>query len=120
MGPLTAAPVVLLKTSNDSLTHSTNCVAPTAPLVSGGAEFTLNPGNPLPSPSKFRPDVTVVAAVTGPDCTIGSPPLITGPCGCTSRKGLSCKGPFAACPSCIVMTGCETPCSPKLTSGLNC
>src|SRR5260370_17543636 len=55
MGPSCRAPVLLSKTAKDSLTHWTYCVAPTAPLVSGGAEFTEKLGNPLPRPSKLSP-----------------------------------------------------------------
>src|SRR5215831_18679399 len=59
VGPITVAPVVLSKTSKVTFTHSTNWVAPTAPLVSGGTK-----GPPLATvscalmPSKFRPRAT--------------------------------------------------------------
>jgi hypothetical protein len=36
-GPYTGVPVVLSNTARPTLTVSTNCVAPTAPLLSGGA-----------------------------------------------------------------------------------
>src|SRR5215469_1554146 len=73
VGPMTVAPVVLSKTSNVTFTHSTNWVAPTAPLVSGGTK-----GPPLATvscalmPSKFRPKATPSAPdgvlATGSDC----------------------------------------------------
>src|SRR6266853_2386852 len=48
-GPITEAPVVLLKTWKPSLTICTYCVAPTSPLVSGGAQLHATPGNATPS-----------------------------------------------------------------------
>src|SRR5215467_7428991 len=63
VGPATNAPVDLLKTANELLTHWTNCVAPTAPLVSGGALFTVKPRLPLPRPS--NPRLTVGASAAG-------------------------------------------------------
>src|SRR5438309_8558765 len=48
-GPITEAPVVLLKTWKPSLTIWTYCVAPTSPLVSGGAQLHDTPGNGMPS-----------------------------------------------------------------------
>src|SRR5439155_23984087 len=42
-GPMRRAPVVLSKTANDSFTHCTTCVAPTARFVSGGAALGTNP-----------------------------------------------------------------------------
>src|SRR3984893_12086586 len=47
-GPITEAPVVLLKTWNPSLTICTYCVAPTSPLVSGGAQLHATPGKKMP------------------------------------------------------------------------
>src|SRR5713226_5405827 len=47
------APVDLLKMAKEVFTHCTYCVAPTVPLVSGGAQVTLKPYWPLPSPSKL-------------------------------------------------------------------
>src|SRR6266566_4190460 len=47
-GPITEAPVVLLKTWKPSLTICTYCVAPTSPLVSGGAQLHATPGNEMP------------------------------------------------------------------------
>src|SRR5689334_7676227 len=103
VGPITGAPVVLSKTSKVTFTHSTNWVAPTAPLVSGGTK-----GPPLATvscalmPSKFRPTLTpsvpdgVLAA--GSDCedtsgaradlacVVCAPPDFAA--GITSRKGL--------------------------------
>src|SRR5262249_56960921 len=56
-GPNTIAPVVLLNTARSVLTVSTTWLGPTAALVSGGAELTVNvppgPVTPLPMPSKF-------------------------------------------------------------------
>src|SRR5207244_5369992 len=51
-GPSTDAPVALLKTWKPSLTICTYWVAPTSPLVSGGAQLQATPGNPMPL--KFR------------------------------------------------------------------
>src|SRR5262245_19009375 len=48
-GPRTEAPVVLLKTWKPSLTIWTYCVAPTSPVVSGGAQSHPTPGNGIPS-----------------------------------------------------------------------
>src|SRR5260370_19329322 len=53
VGPEISAPVLLLKIANEVFTHCTYCVAPTVPLVSGGAPVTLKPYWPLPSPSKL-------------------------------------------------------------------
>src|SRR6266567_1851695 len=47
-GPITEAPVVLLKTWKPSLTICTYCVAPTSPLVSGGAQLHATPGKGMP------------------------------------------------------------------------
>src|SRR5258707_15721338 len=103
MGPSNLTPELLTKTAKDSLAPWTFCVAPTAPLVSGGAEFTEKLGNPLPRPSKVSPpgarEVLLVAKL---DWTTGSlePPPPPGlpllPPG-TARKGLSCLGP-SDCP----------------------
>src|ERR1700688_4535768 len=66
VGPSTGAPVTLSKTSNVTLTHSTNCVAPTAPFVSGGTK-----GPPLATvsaalrPSKLCPTITLTGAPVG-------------------------------------------------------
>ena len=47
-GPKTTAPVVLLKTANSEFTACRYWVAPTAPIVSGGAELTVNvPAGPV-------------------------------------------------------------------------
>src|SRR5262249_41770959 len=70
-GPKSTAPVALSKTANDVLTHCTYCVAPTAPLVSGGALVTLNPGRPTPTPSKLIPAVVPTSGV-GPVWPSGS------------------------------------------------
>ena len=53
------APVDLLKTAKEVLTHCTYWVAPAAPLVSGGAPVAEKPGNPTPTPSKLRPGVVL-------------------------------------------------------------
>src|SRR6267154_160172 len=53
VGPAIRAPLDLLKMANEVFTHCTYCVAPTVPLVSGGAPVTLNPYWPLPNPSKL-------------------------------------------------------------------
>src|SRR5258708_32094373 len=97
MGPSSRAPVVLSKTAKDSLTHWTYCVAPTAPLVSGGAEFTEKLGKPLPRPSKLSP-VAREPLVANVDWTTGSlepppPPGLPLLAPGTARKGLSCLGP---------------------------
>src|SRR6185436_8523398 len=52
IGPRTEPPVLLSKTWSPSFTICTYCVAPTSPLVSGGAQLQATPGNPIPS--KFR------------------------------------------------------------------
>src|SRR5262245_65563633 len=61
-GPNTGVPV-LLKMAKSVFTTSTTWLGPTAPLVSGGAEFTTNvpagPVKPCPTPSKLA---TVVGA----------------------------------------------------------
>src|SRR5258708_1687056 len=96
--PLSSVPMLLSKTAKDSLTHWTYCVAPTAPLVSGGAEFTEKLERPLPRPSKLRPVVRKPLLVKEVDWTTGSlePPPPPGlpllPPG-TARNGLSCLGP---------------------------
>ena len=54
VGPAMSAPVVLLNMAKDEFTDWRYCVAPTAPLVSGGAPFTVNPYWALPRPSKLR------------------------------------------------------------------
>src|SRR5258705_3763759 len=59
VGPATSAPVVLLKMANDWFTHCTYCVAPTAPLVSGGALVTEKLYCPAPKPSKLVPTTGV-------------------------------------------------------------
>src|SRR5215813_4730328 len=69
VGPATRAPVALSKTAKEEFTHCTYWVAPIAPLVSGGAEFTVKPGKPEPTPSKPRFSVGAsgdVAALNGP------------------------------------------------------
>src|ERR1700682_5291775 len=55
VGPATRAPVTLSKTAKPALTHCTYCVAPTAPLVSGGEKSRRNPYCPWPHPSIFKP-----------------------------------------------------------------
>src|SRR5258708_38126365 len=63
VGPETLAPVVLLKTANEEFTHCTYWVAPTAPLVSGGALLTGKPREGLPSPSTLTPEAVGAARV---------------------------------------------------------
>src|SRR3954454_11348350 len=53
VGPEISAPLLLLNIANDVFTHCTYCVAPTVPLVSGGAPGTLYPYRPGPRPSKL-------------------------------------------------------------------
>src|SRR5713101_9467597 len=53
VGPAMRAPLDLLKIAKEVFTHCTYWVAPTVPLVSGGAPVTLKPYWPLPSPSKL-------------------------------------------------------------------
>src|SRR5258708_24234925 len=65
VGPETLAPVVLLKTANEEFTHCTYWVAPTAPLVSGGALLTVKPREALPSPSTLTPEAVGAARVGG-------------------------------------------------------
>src|SRR5450759_1220756 len=62
MGRPISAPVVLLKTAYAVFTHWTYCVAPTAPIVSGGAQQPA-PAPHTPTPSKLRP---LVVATAGP------------------------------------------------------
>ena len=55
VGPSTHEPIVLSNTAKASLTACTYWLAPTAPVVSGGAYLRLNeplgPENPFPTPS---------------------------------------------------------------------
>src|SRR5260370_42226917 len=60
-GPNTDAPVVLLKTWKPSLTIWTYCVAPTSPLVSGGAQLHATPGKGMPL--KFRTGLGILGAI---------------------------------------------------------
>src|SRR5882724_1857046 len=82
-GPAIRCPSTLLSTTNDRLTHCTNCVAPTAPLVSGGTVGGIKPKTPWPSPSKFRVGVaskfipakgctTESSCGLSRDCTVGT------------------------------------------------
>src|SRR5260370_38652445 len=71
VGPAIRAPVDLLKMANEVFTHCTYWVAPTAPLVSGGAPVMLNPYCPLPRPSKFKVGVGVIQP-TEDICRTGS------------------------------------------------
>src|SRR5437879_6767536 len=78
VGPEIRAPVLLLKIANEVLTHCTYCVAPTVPLVSGGAPVTLKPYWPLPRPSKLCSTGgvgggTVAVCSTGSSCTCSRP-----------------------------------------------
>src|SRR5260370_42486294 len=90
VGPITVAPVVLSNTSKVTLTHSTNCVAPTAPLVSGGTK-----GPPLATvsaalrPSKLSPTWTLTGAPEATRATgSGSELVIAGPVLC--GQGVCC------------------------------
>src|SRR5579864_6816727 len=78
VGPAISAPVDLLNTANEVLTHCTYCVAPTVPSVSGGALFTVNPYCPLPRPSKLSVTGgvgggTVLTCTTGSSCGSANP-----------------------------------------------
>src|SRR5690349_16307851 len=66
-GPKVMAPDTLSKTANDEFTHCTYCVAPTAPLVSGGAPDGCRLG--MPTPSKPRPVLTPTLGSTANCCT---------------------------------------------------
>src|SRR6266851_371534 len=83
VGPATSAPVFLLKTANSRFTHCTYWVAPTTPLVSGGAACNTNPYCPRPRPSKFSPKV---AETGGRTCS----------CKAASGTALNCAG--CSCP----------------------
>src|SRR5512135_1900442 len=83
VGPAMSAPVVLLKTANDVFTHWTYWVAPTVPLVSGGALVTLNPYCPAPSPSKLWPTTGVLGMTLV--CNTGSSALGERPGGSGMR-----------------------------------
>src|SRR5258708_39100988 len=78
VGPEIRAPLDLLKMAKEVLTHCTYCVAPTVPLVSGGAPVTLKPYWPLPSPSKLCKTGgvgggTVAVCSTGSSCNCSRP-----------------------------------------------
>src|SRR5215469_7880201 len=117
VGPITVAPVVLSKTSKVTLTHSTNCVAPTAPLVSGGTK-----GPPLATvssaltPSKLSPilmldGMAAGACATGSGCELVNGPLV----GCATANccdppvcediNMLRNGPDTSCFSSFVTTG---------------
>src|SRR6266404_9053783 len=81
VGPATSAPVTLSNTANSALTHCTYCVAPTAPLVSGGEKLRTNPYCPCPNPLTFRPRL---AATGGREAS------------CTARSGVAYSGPLLA------------------------
>src|SRR5450631_3661992 len=95
VGPAIRAPVDLLKMANELLTHCTYCVAPTVPLVSGGALLTVNPYCPAPRPSKLVPTTgvngTMVLCRTGSSSSGVSPEgkgiLRTGSASCLTREG---------------------------------
>src|SRR5258708_10748304 len=81
VGPATSAPVTLSNTANSALTHCTYCVAPTAPLVSGGEKLRTNPYCPCPNPSTFKPRL---AATGGREAS------------CTARSGVAYSCPLLA------------------------
>src|SRR6266403_4020520 len=83
VGPATTAPVVLLKTAKLRLTHCTYWVAPTAPLVSGGAQQIPNPANPSPKPSKFSPKLAETGGRT---------------CSCKAASGTALSSAGCSCP----------------------
>src|SRR6516162_3109837 len=117
VGPRTVAPVALSNTSKVTFTHWTNCVAPTAPLVSGGTN-----GPPLATvsgralrPSKFKPIPTFSPApdtvlATGSDCSevngdrVGwASGACVGPLDCAGITTW-CNGPERSCfSSCVTM-----------------
>src|SRR5215813_3245195 len=67
--PAAIAPVVLLKTPMPVLTICTYWVAPTAPLVSGGAQPQKLAGSPAPRPRPPKPSPVVAASgVPAVDC----------------------------------------------------
>src|SRR5262245_58828101 len=72
-GPSTSAPVVLLNTAKEVLTHCTYWVDPTAPTVSGGALLGLKPARPTPTPSKLRPAVPPTLLTPPRRCSAASP-----------------------------------------------
>src|SRR5690348_1945249 len=83
--PAASAPVVLAYTPKAVLTICTYCVAPTAPLVSGGAQLHGLLGVLLvsPMPLKFSP---AVVPTSGPVVVCNAPSGTSGP---AERAGLS-------------------------------
>src|SRR6266851_9066755 len=78
VGPAIRAPLDLLKIAKEVFTHCTYWVAPTVPLVSGGAPVTLKPYWPLPRPSKLCRTGgvgggTVAVCSTGSSCNCSKP-----------------------------------------------
>src|SRR5260370_33883285 len=95
MGPITSAPVALLYTAKAVLTRCTNCVAPTAPLVSDGAQLQGLAGVLLvsPIPAKFSPATVPTCGPAAEDWTTGSGRTFA-PCGTgRRRKGISHRTP---------------------------
>src|SRR5215472_2767190 len=79
------------------LTHCTNCVAPTAPVVSEGAQLHGLAGVLLvsPTPSKFKPAVVPTCGPGVEDWTTGSA-WVFAPCATgRRRKGWVCSWPGA-------------------------
>ena len=92
IGPSRRLPF-LSNMANDVLTHCTNCVFPTAPLVSGGAFSIWKLGKLLPSPS-FGAPIVAGCGEPGVDCKApsGDRPSDTGIAG-FNRTGFSVGGP---------------------------
>src|SRR5215472_6807761 len=92
VGPATRRPVVLSNTAKSEFTHCTNCVAPAAPFVSGGAQQFAKPlVIPHPTPRKSRPGVVLTR---GPMelCSTGSGCGAKSLGKCVMWSGLTCFG----------------------------
>src|SRR5215831_18547620 len=82
VGPATRLPVALSNTAKLSFTHCTNCVAPAAPFVSGGAQQFAKPlVIPQPTPRKSKPGVVPTRGPTEL-CRTGS--------GCGAKSLVKC------------------------------
>src|SRR6267154_125031 len=116
VGPAISAPVDLLKIANDEFTNWKYWVAPMAPLVSGGALFTVKPYCALPRPSKLRLVVGVAAAMVccrTRSCVTGAPAMPggrgmrrTGSASCLAGAARLALGAFLI----ISLSGAETSC----------